>query len=225
MAMGEMIDVGRADGSSFPAYVATPAQPGPGVVVCHAYWGLTPHVQRLCDRLAAEGFCALAPSLYDGQSSEIPDDADKLMAALDEDRAEADLIGSLDALLAQPGCRPGPVGAVGFSMGGWAATRLAAARTEVVACAPFYGYSPGADYRASRAAFDGHFALVEDDIDPADFEHRLRGAGREVEVFTYQARHGFFNEDHPEDFDQASERLAWDRVRGLLLARLVHPRP
>jgi carboxymethylenebutenolidase len=222
--MGEMIRVARADGSSFPAFVSAPDEPGAGVVVCHAYWGLTAHFQRLCDRFAAEGFCALAPSLYDGRSSEIPEEADKLMEALDEDRAEADLVSAVDALLMHPACRAGPIAAIGFSMGGWAATRLAAARTEVVACAPFYGYSQGADYRASRAAFQAHFALIEEDIDPADFEQRVRSAGRDLEVFTYQAKHGFFNEDHPEDFDQASAQLAWDRVRVLFRARLMNPR-
>ena len=221
--MGEMIRVARADGSSFPAFVSAPGEPGPGVVVCHAYWGLTAHFQRLCDRLAAEGFCALAPSLYGGRSSEIPDEADKLMEGLDEDRAEADLVSTLDALLSQAGCRAGPIGAIGFSMGGWAATRLAAARPEVAACAPFYGYSQAADYGASRAAFQGHFALVEEDINPADFEQRVGNAGRSVEIFTYQARHGFFNEDHPEDFDQESALLAWDRVRSLFRAQLMNP--
>jgi carboxymethylenebutenolidase len=218
--MGDRIDISRKDGSTFPGYLATPADPGPGVVVCHAYWGLTPHFERLCDRFAAEGYTAIAPSLYGGQASEVPEEADLLMRAMDEEQAEFDLFDTLDRLLSESMTAPGPVGVIGFSMGGWAACRLATQRTEVGAVAPFYGYSLGADYEASRAAVQGHFAN-EEDPDAAWFDERMRTAGREFENFLYpDSLHGFFNEDHPEDYDAAAAALSWDRVLTLFGSKL-----
>jgi carboxymethylenebutenolidase len=191
------------------------------VLVCHAYWGVTKHYEELCDRLAGEGFTALAPSLYDGDASDDPDIADGLMQALDEDRADADLGFALDRLSAEVGA--GPTAAIGFSLGGWAATRVAAARPDIAAVVPFYGYSRAADYGAMRAAAQGHFATVDeaDDIDPTQFERLLVDAGRDVEVHLYEARHGFFNPDHPEDYDEAAASLSWQRMLSFLRRHLT----
>jgi carboxymethylenebutenolidase len=216
--MGEMISIARPDGSAFPAYLVSVSTHTPAVVVLHAYWGLTNHYLELSERFGREGFSVLAPSLYDGDSSDDPDVADKLMDALDEDRTEEDLGRSLDRLLEAIDPPEGGVAAVGFSMGGWAATRLAAARSEVAAVVPFYGYSQGADYGAMRAAAQAHFATVDEDdeVDPAQFERLLRGAGREVEVHLYAARHGFFNNDHPEDYDAEAASRSWERMLGFI---------
>ena len=47
-------------------YLALPAGgAGPGILVLHAWWGLTDHVRHVCDQLATEGYLALAPDLFD----------------------------------------------------------------------------------------------------------------------------------------------------------------
>ena len=62
--MGEWVQAG-ATGQR--AYLAVPeGGTGPGVLVLHAWWGLTPDFSGVCDRLAAAGFVALAPELYAG---------------------------------------------------------------------------------------------------------------------------------------------------------------
>src|SRR3954471_12061230 len=62
--MGEWINVGK---TGHRAYLALPeALSAPGVLVLHAWWGLTPIFTDVCDRLAAAGYVALAPSLYPG---------------------------------------------------------------------------------------------------------------------------------------------------------------
>ena len=49
-------------------YLALPAGgAGPGILVLHAWWGLTDHVRGVCDRLAGEGYVALAPDLFEGR--------------------------------------------------------------------------------------------------------------------------------------------------------------
>jgi len=69
-------------------YLATPQSgKGPGILVIQEWWGLAPHIKSVCDRLAAEGFTALAPDLYHGKSAKEPDEAGKLMMALNIEQA------------------------------------------------------------------------------------------------------------------------------------------
>ena len=62
---GRMIDFDTT-GSPASGYLATPdtVRGAPGVVVLHAWWGLTEPFRHVCDRLAEAGFIALAPDLY-----------------------------------------------------------------------------------------------------------------------------------------------------------------
>ena len=54
----------QVDGRTISAYLAVPEHgSGPGVLVLHAWWGLTDFFKQVCDRLAQEGFIALAPDL------------------------------------------------------------------------------------------------------------------------------------------------------------------
>ena len=64
-----------SNGSQAHGYLATPASgSGPGVIVIQEWWGLTDHIADISDRLAAEGFVALAPDLYGGK---VAHDADE----------------------------------------------------------------------------------------------------------------------------------------------------
>src|SRR5215212_5793413 len=89
--MGEMVEFPFAGGNT-GGYLSIPENGnGPGVVVIQEWWGLVDHIKDLCDRFAAEGFVALAPDLYHGQTAKSPDEAGKLMMALRIDEAEKDL--------------------------------------------------------------------------------------------------------------------------------------
>src|SRR5690554_3134003 len=77
-----MITIQTETGKTRNAYLALPTgENGPGVLVLHAWWGLTDYFQALCDRLAAEGFVALAPDLYNGQTTQTIDRAAELSEA------------------------------------------------------------------------------------------------------------------------------------------------
>ncbi|MBA2438425.1 MAG: dienelactone hydrolase family protein, partial [Acidimicrobiia bacterium] len=87
--MGELINLGgAATAANERGYLATPEKgAGPGLVVIQEYWGLVPHIEELCDRFAGEGFSALAPDLLRGATADEPDEADKLMMALNLQQA------------------------------------------------------------------------------------------------------------------------------------------
>ena len=79
--MGEMIEFATR-GSRGEGYLTLPAEGharGRGVVLIHEWWGLTDHIKAIADRLAREGFGALAPDLYHGEATKSPDEAGKLI--------------------------------------------------------------------------------------------------------------------------------------------------
>jgi carboxymethylenebutenolidase len=51
---------------------------GLGVLVLHAWWGLTPCFKNVCDQLAAEGFVAFAPDRYGGPTAATIEEAEAL---------------------------------------------------------------------------------------------------------------------------------------------------
>jgi carboxymethylenebutenolidase len=140
--MGERVTF-KANGHDTPGYLATPSSgSGPGVVVIQEWWGLVPHIEDIADRFAAEGFVALAPDLYHGEKATGPDQAGKLMMALNIEQAEKDLRGAIQYLRQQAGVTGDKVGTVGFCMGGALSLFAASKNPEVGACVIFYGGHP-----------------------------------------------------------------------------------
>jgi carboxymethylenebutenolidase len=224
--MGELINFATTDDEGV-GYLARPdAGHGPGVIVLQEWWGMVPHITDVADRLAAAGFTALVPDLYRGERSSEPDDAMKLMMSMNLERAGADMSGAVDFLRAETG---GPVGVVGFCMGGGLALVLACQRPDAItAVVPFYGLIPwpGAipDYIAMDAAVQGHYAERDSFASPTvarKLEQQLRDLGLDAEIFVYDGTdHAFFNDDRPEVFDAAAASLAWDRSVAFLHTEL-----
>src|SRR2546428_13294277 len=94
--MGETVEF-PSNGHTSGGYLARPSSGrGPGVIVIQEYWGLVPHIRDVCDRFAADGFVALAPDLFHGRSASLrePDEAGKLLMALQLDVAARDMLGA-----------------------------------------------------------------------------------------------------------------------------------
>src|SRR3954464_1370330 len=114
--MGEIVEF-PGNGVAGRGYLATPNnRNGPGVVVIQEWWGLVPHIKDVCDRLAAEGFVALAPGLYHGDTTTEPDEAGKKIMAMNLEKAGKDMSGAVD-FVAERSAGAG-VGVIGFCMGG-----------------------------------------------------------------------------------------------------------
>src|SRR5215218_11518764 len=120
--MGEMVEF-PSNGHSGRGYLARSVEgAGPGVVVIQEWWGLVPHIEDVCDRFAAEGFLALAPDLFHGETTTEPDEAGKLMMALNIEQAAKDMSGAVDKVAEVAGSDR--VGVTGFCMGGGLALML-----------------------------------------------------------------------------------------------------
>ncbi|MGH2944642.1 MAG: dienelactone hydrolase family protein [Solirubrobacteraceae bacterium] len=85
-------------------YVIVPDEgSGPGILVLHAWWGLTPFFKGLCDRLADNGFVALAPDLYGGKTTSDPEAAKALLGdAVRQTRETLDELRALSRGIAPP---------------------------------------------------------------------------------------------------------------------------
>lgn len=191
--MGETIDVGSSSG-----YLATPEKgAGPALIVID-------HDPEVCDRFAAEGFTALAPSPGNGSRA-------------------ADLVAAIDVLEPHPAVRGRGVGVVGFGAGGELAVWLGLQRPdEVSAIVPYYRAVPegagGCDWSRLSASVQGHFGEADPACPPEAVERletELSEAGVTAELFVYpNAGDGFF--DEPDD----SARQAWIRTLEFLRKHL-----
>ena len=221
----------QADGRTISAYLAEPSHgSGPGVLVLHAWWGLTEPFRQVCDRLAEAGFVALAPDLYHGKTAASVEEAQALGAALDRDveRVRGDIAGAVQVLRQHPATQladgRGKLALVGFSLGGaYALDMSVTLAEEIAAVVTFYAAYPGPDYRRASAAYLCHFA-EDDPFEPAEsvaeMEQALQAAGRQVTVHTYPGtKHWFFEENRPE-YDAQAARLAWERTIAFLHERL-----
>ena len=221
----------QADGRTISAYLAVPEHgSGPGVLVLHAWWGLTEPFRRVCDRLAEAGFVALAPDLYRGKTTASVEEAQVLGEALDQDleRVRGDIAGAVqflrqhDATNLEDG--RGKLALVGFSLGGaYTLDMSVTLAQEIAAVVTFYDSYPGLDYRRASAAYLCHFA-EDDPWEPAEsvaeMEQTLQAAGRPVTFYTYPGtKHWFFEENRPE-YDAEAARIAWERTIEFLHQRL-----
>jgi carboxymethylenebutenolidase len=178
-------------------YLAEPAGPAAaGVLVAHDWYGLLPHVRAACDELAAAGLVALAPDLYGGHTTTDPEQAEALMKGLDQAAARARLDEAVGTLRARSG--GGPVGVLGWSLGGMFA--LIQATTGTVDAAAIY-YAALDEDDAARIHCPVLLHQAEhDEFDPPEFYDRfvaaLKATGTEVAVHTWPGtEHSFANGD------------------------------
>ncbi|CAN5225508.1 dienelactone hydrolase family protein [soil metagenome] len=227
--MGDIVEF-PSNGHGASGYLAVPESgSGPGLVVIQEYWGLVPHIKDVCDRFAVEGFVALAPDLFHGETTTEPDEAGKLMMAMNVDRAAQDLSGAVDLLLGHDAVTGTKVGITGFCMGGGLALVAACDRPDAYgAVVPWYGLIPWPDaepdWTALQAPVEGHFA-GDDGFFTADaardLEDKLRKAGNAATLFIYEGvDHAFFNDTRPEVYDAEAAATAWGRTLDFLRTRL-----
>jgi carboxymethylenebutenolidase len=213
--MSEWIELKSAGGSPIAAWLAAPAgQPRGGVVVVQEIFGVNHHIRAVTDRLAAEGYLAIAPAVFDRveKGVELAYDQDGVKRGVDivgkvEREAEmADLAAAVARVSSA-----GKVGVVGFCHGGTMAW-LAAAQTDGVSAAVGYygGGVIGLKDLKPRAPTMLHFGEKDGHI-PLAGVREVEAAHPDVPVYVYPADHGF-NCDERGSYEPASAKLAWGRT-------------
>lgn len=234
----ERVQIPR-NGGSFGGYVARPEgdETLPAVIVYMEIFGVNSHIRDVTERIAREGYVAIAPDYFHRTGAGVElgyDDAGmaegmKLLGGLQADEMIADAEATLAYLRGRPDVRGDRIGAMGFCIGGHM-TYLTACATDIQVSASFYGggiaapQGPGgAPSTISRTPgikgailclFGGRDALIPPDQVEA-IRTAISDAGVRGEVVVYDdADHGFHC-DQRATFNEAASTDAWSRVTKL----------
>jgi carboxymethylenebutenolidase len=205
-------------------FLAVPEKPGryPALVVIHEWWGLTDWVKEQTQKLAEQGYIALAPDLYRGQVTADPEVAHELMRGLPQDRAVSDLKAAFAYLAARKDVDHDHIGSIGWCMGGGFSLQLAIHEPRLAACVVNYGALPTdpSDMQQIGAPILGSFGADDRGITPADveaFEKSMNGLRRRIDLKIYAgAGHGFENSTNTTGYRPEAAADAWARTLAFL---------
>lgn len=219
------------------AYLAQPGTDAaaPGVIVIQEIFGVNSHIRDVTERLAREGYVAIAPAIYQRQAPGFEvgySEADLALGRKYKELTRADeLLSDLQAtanyLKALPNVTASGLGAIGFCFGGHV-VYLAATLPDIQATASFYGagiavMTPGGGEPTITRTPDIHGTLygffgTEDPLIPVEQVHQIEAALKQHQVqhkiFLYPAGHGFFC-DQRADYNAAAAADAWTHVKEL----------
>ncbi|MEO6184692.1 MAG: dienelactone hydrolase family protein [Steroidobacteraceae bacterium] len=220
--MGEFTRLMARDGHEFDAWL-TPAKGTPrgAILVLQEIFGVNAHIRAVTDSFAAEGYVAIAPSLFDrvrgnvdlGYGTKELDQGRGYVAQIKEEELLRDMLACINVVR-----HAGAVGVVGYCWGGSLAY-LAACELPVRAAVSYYGTRTLQMLdRQPRVPVQYHFGERDKSLPPEAIE-KIRAAHPQGEFFTYPADHGF-NCDHRAAFDAAAAKLARERTLEFLARHL-----
>jgi len=215
------------------------AGPHPAVIVNMEAFGVNAYIQSECSRLARDGYVALAPDYYRGETLPYDDMARVLekLKALDHNQVQSELAAAIAYLDTQANVRSGPFGVVGFCVGGYISFRAAAERGEKIAAAAcFYGSGIAPDEARSdrptllervpeiKAALSLHYGADDQSILPSEHGRlatALSAAKKEYGIHVYRgAGHGFASVDR-DSYQRDIAEEAWAETIEFFSRRLV----
>jgi carboxymethylenebutenolidase len=216
---GQLLEVAGAR-----AYLSLPEHaraPVPGVLVIHEWWGLNEHIMHWADRLAAQGYAALAVDLYGGKVLTTPEEAMATMKAVDPKRSVEILRAAHDFLTADARVRAEHTGVIGWCFGGAWSLQAGMAIPELDAVVMYYG-RPVTDVDELKrirapvlAIFGTKDASIPQDV-VEEFDEALSEAGVAHRILKYDAPHAFANPSAPGRYDAEAAAAAWEQVKQFL---------
>jgi carboxymethylenebutenolidase len=190
-------------------------------VVLHSWWGLTQGTTDVCDDLAALGYVAVAPDLYQGKVASTPEEAAVLRSRRRSTPMWRQIVQALESTRSRYGAQA--LGQIGFSMGGhwalWLAKQLQPEIPPISATVVYYASRAG-DFSTSVSAFQLHLAGADPFVSPASIarvKRQLRLAGPVAEFHEYPGTsHWFAERDQADAYRPAAAALAWERTVAFL---------
>jgi carboxymethylenebutenolidase len=227
---------------SIDAYLAYPTGTGlfPAVIVFQEIFGVNHHIRDVTERIAKEGYVAIAPALFQrlapGFETGYTPESIELGRAYKVQTTAAELLGDTQATIAYlkslPMVKDGAIGTIGFCFGGHVAY-LAATLPDIKATASFYGagiatLTPGggsptlsrtADITGTIYAFLGEQDASIPSTEVAQIQEALAVHRIPHQIFCYPADHGFFC-DQRSSYQPVAAADAWQQVLQLFHAKL-----
>jgi carboxymethylenebutenolidase len=235
---GSTVQLTTADGK-MDAYVAQPKGGGnyPGVVVIQEAFGVNDHIKKVTDRIAAEGYVAIAPDIYHREAERVIPYAEmpKAIAALQrvvDGKAMEDVGAAIAHLKSQSNVKAGSIGVTGFCMGGRLTYLTAAHHAKDVKCAvPYYGGgipmgnpSPLARTREIQCPMYLFFGakdqlIPKEHVDQIKAELTANKVPFQLEVYP-DAGHGFFCDDRAMSYHEGAAKDAWEKTQAFFAQHL-----
>src|ERR671923_1230003 len=220
---GESISL-PVQGGQANAYVARPKAKAKGaLLLLHEYWGLNDWVKSMADRLANDGYLALAVDLYKGKVATDPKEAQALMANKDEQWGTAVEVAGLAWLKSNGG--GAKTATLGWCMGGGESLKASLADPKDVDATVIYYGLPVTDVeklKTLRGPVLGIWAKKDGWITPDKvkaFDEALTKAGVKHEFHDYDADHAFANPSGGR-YNGAAAKDAWEKTRAFLSRNL-----
>lgn len=222
---GTMVTIGKQN-----HYLALPKNasgPMPAVLVIHEWWGLNDHIKHWADRLAADGYAALAVDLYGSKVATTREEASELMKTVDAEQASATLRAAFAFLKEDKRIRATRRASLGWCFGGGWSLRTAIAQSDLSACVVYYGRMPTDAEQIARiqAPMLGVFGKKDRGIPPAKvaaFDAAMKQAKKRFRPLIYDANHAFANPSSAR-YDQKNAAAAWAETRAFLKQHLTAP--
>ena len=231
------LQLNTADGK-MDAYVAQPKDGGsyPGIVVIQEAFGVNDHIKKVAERIAAEGYVAIAPDIFHREServipySEMPKAIATLQRVVDA-KAMADVGAAIAQLKSQNNVKSASIGVVGFCMGG-RLTYLAAAHHagDIKAAVPYYGggipmgnpspLSRTGEIKCPMYLFFGakDQLIPMDQVGQINTELTTQKVPFQMKIYP-EAGHGF-NCDDRGSYHEASAKDAWEKTKSFFAQHL-----
>jgi carboxymethylenebutenolidase len=213
----------------FLAMPADAAEPLPGLIVIHEWWGLDDNVKAMARRLAGEGYVALAVDLYGGETAETPDSAQQLMKGVveDPDAARANLRQAYEYL--EKYAFAPRIGSIGWALGGgWSLQAAMDMPDQLDATVMYYGQIVNDPKLLAPLGMPilGLFGALDESIPASDvlaFRKTLSELGKSSKILLYpRASHAFANPSGGNYNAEAAE-ASWQEVVTFLEASLKTP--
>jgi carboxymethylenebutenolidase len=223
--LGKHFSLVASDSFKLGAYRADPSGAAKGgIVVIQEIFGVNHHIRTVCDRLAAEGYAAVAPALFDRQQPNFecgysPDEianARKFVANPDWAAMMKDVQAAIDDAKGS-----GPTAIIGFCLGGSIAFLAAARLKGLSAAVGFYGgqIAKNADEKP-KIPTQLHFGELDASIPMSDVEMIKQKRGADCEIYVYPgAQHGFYCDERG-SYNETAAKLAWQRSLAFLQTHL-----
>ena len=201
--MAHEIDYSHA-GAALRGYFAAGEGEGarPGVLIVHAWLGVTASIKGRADRLAAMGYSAFACDVF-GKPTDIAGGPFPMIKPFLDDRAlfRGRVRAGLDVLAAQPGVDGAKLAAMGYCFGGQAVLELARDKAPVLGVVSFHG-ELDTPLPSKAGDIAGKVLVLTGDDDPvvpfetiAGFREEMRASKVDFEIDIYSgAKHSFTGE-------------------------------
>ena len=190
-----------SDKDTVLGYISMPAGEGkhPAILLVHEWWGLTDWMKGNADMFAKKGYVALCVDLFRGKVTNKPDEAMKLVGAMNKEQGIKDLKAAYNYLKSLPEVNSNKIGSIGWCFGGGYSLQSAINIPELKAVVICYGQltDDQKEIEKIKAPLLAIYGTDDKNIPPDvvdKFEKSAKKLGKKIKVYEYPgAKHAFMN--------------------------------